>query len=425
MKKDDGPWAWATVVAMFLVYFLVFGFCRSFSVLLGPMQSFYSLSAVTVNYIPGIFSVGIIFGGLVGSPILSKLGNRKTVIVSGLLTAFMHALLYFIRIFYVALIAFFMISIMFGLLFMAALNQIAVYWDEKRTMATQIGSCGTSVGMLLFPLIIAWLLETFTVPGYYLILAGIYLNVLIAAALMHNPHSFKKEEKTEINEENLMIESENKTYIKEEITFEERPGGLFSLPEFYLYIIAQAILNGGYFAGVLYVSPFSQSEYSLTPVTAASMITLMGGTELLFRIPIGILSDKPWINRHYFLAFNCLNLALSFYLLPQMPSYMLFGAICVFSGAFQGGWGGLSFVTLADFLKVVKLETKLMAGVGLSTAFNGISCMIVSVGMGKIVEATGSYELPFYIGAGMVAMAGVLSGLIGIISKRRSNIAEI
>lgn len=58
-----------------------------------------------------------------------------------------------------------MISIMFGLLFMAALNQIAVYWEEKRTMATQIGSCGTSVGMLLFPLIIAWLLETFTVPG--------------------------------------------------------------------------------------------------------------------------------------------------------------------------------------------------------------------------------------------------------------------
>ena len=45
--------------------------------------------------------------------------------------------------------------------------------------------------------------------------------------------------------------------------------------------------------------------------------------------------------------------------------------------------------------------------------------------MGKIVEATGSYELPFYIGAGMVAMAGVLSGLIGIISKRRSAVAEI
>lgn len=120
MKKDGGPWAWATVAAMFLVYFLervkitlkkdlkkwktfnpkkVFGFCRSFSVLLGPMQSFYNLSAVTVNYIPGIFSVGIIFGGLVGSPIIAKLGNRKTVIVSGLLTAFMHALLYFIRIF--------------------------------------------------------------------------------------------------------------------------------------------------------------------------------------------------------------------------------------------------------------------------------------------------------------------------------------
>ena len=120
--------------------------------------------------------------------------------------------------------------------------------------------------------------------GYYLILAGIYLNVLIAGALMHNPHSIKKEEKTESNEENFMIECENKTDIMEEPSAGERPGGLFSLPEFYLYIIAQAILNGGYFAGVLYVSPFSQSEYSLTPVTAASMITLMGGTELLFRL---------------------------------------------------------------------------------------------------------------------------------------------
>jgi len=423
MKKDGGPWAWATVAAMFLVYFLVFGFCRSFSVLLGPMQSFYNLSAVTVNYIPGIFSVGIIFGGLVGSPIIAKLGNRKTVMTSGVLVASMHAILYFIRIFYVALVAFFMISIMFGLLFMAALNQIAVYWEEKRTMATQIGSCGTSVGMLLFPLIIAWLLETFTVPGYYLILAGIYLNVLIAGALMHNPHSAKKEEMTESKEENLMIENEAKIVPENDV--EEKPGRLFALPEFYIYIFAQAILNGGYFAGVLYVSPFSQGAYSLTPVTAASMITLMGGTELLFRIPIGILSDRSWMNRHYFLAFNCLNLALSFYLLPLMPSYMLFGALCMYSGAFQGGWGGLSFVTLADFLKVVKLEKQLMVCVGLSTAFNGISCMIVSVGMGQIVEATGSYELPFFIGAGMVALAGVLSGLIGIISARRSTVSEI
>jgi len=258
--------------------------------------------------------------------------------------------------------------------------------------------------------------------GYYLILAGIYLNVMIAGALMHNPHSVKKDDPIESKKETLI---ENEAEIMEENKVEGKSGGLFSLPEFYLYIIAQAILNGGYFAGVLYVSPFSQGAYSLTPVTAASMITLMGGAELLFRIPIGILSDKPWINRHYFLAFNCLNLALSFYLLPQMPSYMLFGAMCMFSGAFQGGWGGLSFVTLADFLKVVKLEKQLMAGVGLSTAFNGISCMIVSVGMGKIVDATGSYELPFFIGAGMVAMAGVLSGLIGIISARRSAIAEI
>ena len=77
-----------------------------------------------------------------------------------------------------------------------------------------------------------------------------------------------------------------------------------------------------------------------------------------------------------------------------------------------------------------------MSCVGLSTAFNGISCMIVSesdhehylenhpfkvsVGMGQIVQSTGSYILPFYIGGAMVALAGLLSGIIGIISARRT-----
>ncbi|CAG5080067.1 Oidioi.mRNA.OKI2018_I69.PAR.g9462.t1.cds [Oikopleura dioica] len=124
MKKDGGVWAWATVLAMFLVYFLVFGFCRSFSVLLGPMQSFYDLSAVTVNYIPGIFSIGIIVGGLVGSPILAKLGNRRTVVVSGVLVGLMHVMLYFVRLFSVALISFFIISVMFV--------TVSIFYQQRR-----------------------------------------------------------------------------------------------------------------------------------------------------------------------------------------------------------------------------------------------------------------------------------------------------
>ncbi|CAG5080064.1 Oidioi.mRNA.OKI2018_I69.PAR.g9461.t1.cds [Oikopleura dioica] len=284
-------------------------------------------------------------------------------------------------------------------------------------MATQIGSCGTSVGMLLFPLIIAWLLETFTVPGYYLILGGIYLNLLIAGALMHTPKSKEAKIIAEKKEEKLIANQEE---MEENQTTAQFDSKIFSLPELYLYLLAQAILNGGYFAGVLYVSPFSQSAYSLTPVTAASMITIMGASELACRIPIGILSDRDWMNRHYFLCFNCLNLSLSFFLLPLMPSNIHFAFVCIYSGAFQGGWGGLSFVTLSDFLKVVKLEGQLMSCVGLSTAFNGISCMIVSVGMGQIVQSTGSYILPFYIGGAMVALAGLLSGLIGIISSRRT-----
>ena len=96
---------------------------------------------------------------------------------------------------------------------------------------------------------------------------------------MHTPQSVQKE-KSQSKEEKLM---ENEATVIEEVD-ESGSGTIFSLPEFYLYIIAQAVLNGGYFAGVLYVSPFSQRAFSLSPVVAASMITLMGASELVFRL---------------------------------------------------------------------------------------------------------------------------------------------
>ena len=213
-----------------------------------------------------------------------------------------------------------------GLLFMAALNQIAVYWEAKRTMATQIGSCGTSVGMLLFPLIIAWLLETFTVPGMHSfhlfsdnIISDLFLTreaLLLFRVLLDpwwnlfkpphcwSPHAYTKVKRSQNHRrekgrkthcksrrdggksDNCSIWQEKlkgPTLIESDHNSELINSKIFSLPELYLYLLAQAILNGGYFAGVLYVSPFSQSAYSLTPVTAASMITIMGASELACR----------------------------------------------------------------------------------------------------------------------------------------------
>jgi len=393
---DGGVWAWLTVLGQFINYFLIFGFCRIFTVFIQPMQYYYEISLTAINVIPAVFSIGLSVGGLCGGPVIEKLGVRKTALLFGIIPALTFVACYLSGTSYTGCtIGFTFLSLSFGLLFLCSLKSIAIYFDKRRTLAMQIGTCGTSVGQFVMAPAITTLLETYTVEGTYMVLSGLFLNLLVSACLFRPLKSSKT--------------------AAEKVVFD---ASIFRIPSFVLYLVSQLLLNCGYFGGILYVVPLTTGKFSVTPLKAANLVSIMAVTELLFRLPWGFISDKERVNRHYLLCFVMLCLGSSLAGFALCPSYNWLAVICGFSGIFQGGFGGLSFVTLGDFLKLSNKEGQLINGVGISTALNGAGIIVWAYFIGKLTEDSGNFNLVQIISGIMVILAGIMAAVISPLSHK-------
>ena len=86
----------------------------------------------------------------------------------------------------------------------------------------------------------------------------------------------------------------------------------------------------------MFVAPFASERHSATPIESAYLVSVMAATELVGRLPWGIIADKPGINRHFLLALDCLGMGITFFLIPFMPSYTAIAVVYGLSGFFQG-----------------------------------------------------------------------------------------
>ena len=64
-----------------------------------------------------------------------------------------------------------------GVIFIMCLNSMSLHFDENRTLATQIGTLGTSVGQFAFPVIITPLVAAYSLKvwiSHFRLLSGIH-----------------------------------------------------------------------------------------------------------------------------------------------------------------------------------------------------------------------------------------------------------
>ena len=64
-----------------------------------------------------------------------------------------------------------------GVIFIMCLNSMSLHFDENRTLATQIGTLGTSVGQFAFPVIITPLVAAYSLKvwmSHLILLPGIH-----------------------------------------------------------------------------------------------------------------------------------------------------------------------------------------------------------------------------------------------------------
>ena len=69
---------------------------------------------------------------------------------------------------------------------------IGVYFEKRRALANGIAVAGASVGQLLIPLLMNFLIKNYDVSGALVIYAAVHLNGLVAAMLLRPPHFYAR-----------------------------------------------------------------------------------------------------------------------------------------------------------------------------------------------------------------------------------------
>ena len=71
----------------------------------------------------------------------------------------------------------------FGLMYLPSIVMVGFYFDQKRALATGIGSCGSGIGAFIFAPMTNSLIENYSWIGAQWIVAGIVLNGVILGAM--------------------------------------------------------------------------------------------------------------------------------------------------------------------------------------------------------------------------------------------------
>ncbi|XP_063838509.1 monocarboxylate transporter 12 [Ostrinia nubilalis] len=184
-------------------------------------------------------------------------------------------------------------------------------------------------------------------------------------------------------------------------------------PVFILFSISNFLTSIGFYIPYVYIVPMSEK---MGVENSAYLISIIGGANLVGRIILGFISDKPWVNR--LLAYNlCLTMA-GISTAMAMACWEFWG-LAIYATTFGftiGAYVGLTSVVLVDLLGLERLTNAF----GLLLLFQGIASLIGPPFAGWLYDAVESYAPAFYVAGGTISLSGIILFLIPLV-ERRSN----
>ncbi|XP_064614822.1 monocarboxylate transporter 12-like [Liolophura sinensis] len=223
MKKKttsdvDGGWAWAVAFGVFLSFFLLGGFTRSFGILYSAFLDMFGLSAATTSLIPAVRTACPIIVGPLSTTLSERYTERKVVIAGSLLIS-----LGFITSFFATSLSFLIVSLGlipgFGMSLLISPSNVAMgkYFSKWRSRVYSLTSCGVCLGMVVVPFLLTYLIDTFSIRGTLLIFGGICLNLIITGVVqrpmtvedgdVHVPREANDNDRVNSDEEERMCTS--------------------------------------------------------------------------------------------------------------------------------------------------------------------------------------------------------------------------
>ncbi|XP_046359348.2 monocarboxylate transporter 14-like [Haliotis rufescens] len=174
---------WLVVLACFGVNTLMMGYIKCFGILFVEFIHEYNASASMTSLVMGLTSASTSIMSLVVLNILMGRLSIRKLALAGAILASLGVVLTSVS----ASIEFLLFSQSVlvgssqGLLYGPGIVLIGEHFDQRRTIATATATSGISVGAMLMPLLLRYLLDNYNLRGALLILGGLMLEMVVFA----------------------------------------------------------------------------------------------------------------------------------------------------------------------------------------------------------------------------------------------------
>ncbi|PVD27383.1 hypothetical protein C0Q70_12541 [Pomacea canaliculata] len=165
---------------------------------------------------------------------------------------------------------------------------------------------------------------------------------------------------------------------------------LLRSPTFLVYGFSCFLCMAGFFIPFLYLPTVAQGM-QIEKAMAAFLISIIGIANTVGRVMVGYFSDKPWVDP---LLCNNFALIIGGAATITVPWIKVYGLFAVYAMVFG--------TSIADWLE------RLTNAFGLVIMCQGLTSFIGSPIAGALSDATGNYDLSFYVGGSTLVLAGLI-----------------
>ncbi|MEE8413793.1 MAG: MFS transporter [Dehalococcoidales bacterium] len=382
-RKPGIFYGYIIVTSGFLIMMIIHGTVNTFGVFFNPLQDYFNTSRASLSaaFSLSFFTMGL--GAIVMGILSDRFGPRKVMTIFALFFGVGYILLSQVTALWQLYLVFIIIGIGFSPSDVVPLSTVVRWFVKKRGMMSGIMKVGTGLGMTVVPLAASVLITRFDWRISYLILGILVLVTAIPLAQL------LKRDPSEIGQlpdgEKLQV-SKNSILPETGLTFHEaiRTRQLWLVCGFYavIFYIAQSVL--------VHIIPYAV-DLGISQTTAASLISVIGGSSIFGRLVMGFTGDKIGHKRAVSFLFLIMIAALAWLqVATELWMLYLFATIYGFN---HGGFFALISPLIAGLFGTRSQGTLLGTTIFSGTLFGSISPVIT----GRIFDVTHSYQGGFII----------------------------
>ncbi|XP_038049553.1 monocarboxylate transporter 12-like [Patiria miniata] len=433
-SAQDGGWGFVVVIATSMCFFLCAGMTRCVGVLYSSLKGEFDSSAAMTGALASIVIACAHFICPVGAIICRRLGSRGTMILGGSTTAACLFISAWARTIYQMYALFMVAGFGLGLVMVSGLVAVAERFKKYYKAAVGVASAGVGVGLVVSPLLLQLLLDTYGWRGTMLITAGITCNICVGGALFRPLKSLKKVgEQSErvgsyttipmqqLNQEQHDEPTTRRPRVKLKqqrkcpslITSIAKSLGLdlfLSNCSFTFFCWINLLANMPYICYIVFIFPRA-SAIGISDQASSLVLSAFGIASIFGRLASGFLVNWKFSSIKVYAA--ALLICCGGTLLTQLESFWSFVISGVIMGFFTGVMQALTVVVVSKFVG----KDNIGAGIGICYCINGIGDLVGPIMTGGIFDVTGSYPAVFYFLAGLFFVAFLQMMCLPVVNK--------